>query len=135
MNRPIVVALLCVIAVSAACTSRPSATTTPSASQQRAHAAIPVPASSPERVALFFSGPACASQLETVRQRLLAVPGVRAAHPNIIPDHLLVDTNGMIAHDQLVEAAAAALANTATCRASIMESCISAGPMDAHATH
>lgn len=89
-----------------------------------------------DRVALFFSGTECPGQRRAIAEILSHSPGVKGVDMTAVPDHALVDiVVGATTGEALSELVRTQLSATSNCRVEVMKSCISAGPVDAHAAH
>lgn len=89
-----------------------------------------------DRVALFLSGNECPAQRRAIAEILSHSPGVKGVDMTAIPDHALVDiVVGATTGEALSEIVRTQLTTTSDCRVEVMKSCISAGPVDAHAAH
>lgn len=89
-----------------------------------------------DRVALFISGSECPAQRRAIAEILSHSPGVKGVDMTAVPDHALVDiVVGTTTGETLSELVRTQLPATSDCRVEVMQSCISAGPVDAHAAH
>lgn len=89
-----------------------------------------------ERVALFLSGAECETQRRAIADILSNSPGVRSVDMTAVPDHALVDiTVSVTTGETLADIVRTQLPATAACHVDVMKSCITAGPLEAHATH
>ena len=82
-----------------------------------------------DRVALMLSGPDCPSAGQAITAALQQQTGVLRADHNLMPDHVLVDIVRQEMTEETVIATAKAALGAAQCRAEIMKSCITAGPL------
>ena len=83
-----------------------------------------------DRVSLMLSGQNCSAHRQAIARKLSQVPGVIRIDMDLIEDHILIDR----IQDQRTAADFQAIVNDiippdGQCRAEIMESCISAGPV------
>ena len=82
------------------------------------------------RVTLTLSGENCSAHHEAIAQKLYQVPGVVRVNMQLIEDHIMIDR----VQDERTAEDFLAIVNgiippDAPCRAEIMGSCISAGPI------
>jgi hypothetical protein len=86
--------------------------------------------SSLERVTLMLTGSECDSFSRDIETALQELPGVRFLDGRSLPGHLLIDVDPeRVTADDLVRHAAELKRSTkqSACRASVMQSCITAG--------
>jgi hypothetical protein len=87
---------------------------------------------SSERTVLLLTGEGCRSQREAMAAALEQRPGVIHVDFSSIPDHLLVDRVKESTDEELAESINDLLGAGGLCRAAVMKSCITAGPIAGH---
>jgi copper chaperone CopZ len=83
-----------------------------------------------QRVTMMLSGSECDSFSRDIETALQTVPGVRLLDGQSVPGHLLIDIDSeQVTADELVREVAELRGSTGqtACRASVMQSCITAG--------
>ena len=86
--------------------------------------------SSLERITLLLTGTGCQASDENIEKAFNGLDGVRAVDGRSVPHHLLVDIErGRLTGAELAHRIAALADRGTTCQASVMESCITAGPL------
>jgi len=81
-----------------------------------------------ERTALALSGPDCGRSHQTILETLERLEGVASVEGETIPDHLLVDHDGLRrTGEELAGFVNGLAALQGRCRAAVMQSCITAG--------
>jgi len=81
-----------------------------------------------ERAALALSGPDCHLSHQAILETLERLEGVTRVEAETIPDHLLVDHDGLHrTGEQLAGFVNGLAALQGRCRAAVMQSCITAG--------
>jgi len=81
-----------------------------------------------ERAALALSGPDCRLSHRAIIERLERLEGITRVEAETIPDHLLVDHDGLHrTGEQLAGFVNGLAALQGRCRAAVMQSCITAG--------
>jgi hypothetical protein len=87
-----------------------------------------------ERTTLMLAGAGCQRLHEDVEEALRRLAGVRAVDTKSVPGHVLIDVErGRVTAEQLAAEVARLAGSDEFCRASVMESCITAAPMSRHA--
>ena len=81
-------------------------------------------------MALALSGSDCAVSQQEIITTLQQLEGVAKVEANVVPDHLLVDHDGTrLTGEELASYVTRLTALNGRCRAAVMESCITAGPL------
>ena len=81
-----------------------------------------------ERTTLMLSGPGCRHSQDGIIERLQGLEGVSKVEANAIPDHLLVDHDGVRrTGEELASFLNGFAAPNGRCHAAVMQSCITAG--------
>ena len=81
-----------------------------------------------ERAALALSGPDCRLSNQAIIETLERLEGVTRVEAETIPDHLLVDHDGLRHTEEELAAFVNGLSfSQGRCRAAVMQSCITAG--------
>ena len=86
------------------------------------------------RVALMLSGPDCPALRDKVTAALQQQTGVLHVDADLMPDHVLIDSDRQDLTDEFLAAAANTAIAGNRCRAEVMKSCITAEPPSPH-TH
>jgi|CXWL01.1.fsa_nt_gi coenzyme F420-reducing hydrogenase gamma subunit len=82
-----------------------------------------------ERISLTLDGAGCPPVKEEIVRLLGATPGVLGVHTDLVPDHILVDVDSTaVSERSLLELVQPIAQRVALCTASVMHSCVTAGP-------